>query len=67
MLFRSFPALVERPLAPVRLVAVYGVTPAPDLPLDRRLYEEALGAPPAGLVAGLPRCDGREISLLLAR
>lgn len=50
LLARGFPALVERPLAPGRLVAVYGVTPAPELPLDRRLYEETLGEPPAGLV-----------------
>ena len=42
LLPREIPFLDESPLAPQRVVAWYGVTPQPDLPVDQRLYEEAL-------------------------
>jgi hypothetical protein len=50
LLPREIPFLDESPLAPVRIVQWYGVTPQPDLPVDRRLYEESLTPLRAGLV-----------------
>jgi len=50
LLPREIPFLDESPLAPARLVAAYGVTPRPDLPVERRLYEEPLTALPPALV-----------------
>jgi alpha-L-rhamnosidase len=47
---REIGFLDESPLAPSRILAWYGVSPRPDLPIDRRLYEEPLGALPAELV-----------------
>ncbi len=46
----DLPPLAEKPVAPVKVVAVYGVMPAPDLALDRRLYDEELVDVPPGLV-----------------
>lgn len=50
LLPREIPFLDESPLIPARIVRWYGVTPQPDLPVDRRLYEEPLLPLPAGLV-----------------
>ncbi|HVO24034.1 MAG TPA: alpha-L-rhamnosidase C-terminal domain-containing protein [Candidatus Margulisiibacteriota bacterium] len=75
---RAIPVLAESPLAPVRLVASYAVVPNAELPVDRRLYEEALqplaegavGDPEALLraderVTTVRTSDGRDVSLLL--
>jgi hypothetical protein len=40
LLRREIPHLVETPLAPERVVYAFGVAPRPDLPLQRRIYEE---------------------------
>ncbi|PHR61529.1 MAG: hypothetical protein COA47_05710 [Robiginitomaculum sp.] len=37
---RDFPFLSETKEAPVKFVASYGVVPSPELPLDRRVYDE---------------------------
>ncbi len=47
---REIPPLPETPLAPDRIVAVHGVTPKPELALDRRLYDEPLKPLPGGLI-----------------
>ena len=47
---RAIPFLIESPLAPQRVAAWYAVSPQPELPVDRRLYEEPLQASPAGAV-----------------
>ena len=50
LLPRGIPFLQETPLAPERVTRWYGVEPMPDLPVDKRLYQEPLVALPAGLV-----------------
>jgi hypothetical protein len=50
LLPREIPFLVETPLAPERVLRWYGTVPRPDVPVDRRLYEEELVALPDGLV-----------------
>jgi alpha-L-rhamnosidase len=50
LLPREIPFLEESPVAPQRVVRWYGTMPQPDLPVDRRLYEEALLPLPAGCV-----------------
>jgi hypothetical protein len=78
LLPRAIPFLAESLLAPVRVVASYAVVPNAELPVDRRLYEEALqplpdeavGNPDALLradegVATVRTSDGRDVSLLL--
>jgi alpha-L-rhamnosidase len=42
LLPRTIPFLSESPVAPQRLIAWYAVVPNDALPMDRRLYEEAL-------------------------
>lgn len=50
LLPRGIPQLEETPVEPQRVVRWYGVVPRPELAVDKRLYEEALVALPAGLV-----------------
>ncbi len=75
----DLPPLQEYPVAPVEVLACYGVVPEPDLSLDRRLYEERLEDCPPALVDS-PRAlltddaavttvrtlPGRDVSLLIA-
>jgi alpha-L-rhamnosidase len=63
LLRREIPALAESPLAPARVLAVYGVTPRPEIAVDERLYAEPLVEAPAGLVEqpdALLRADATE-------
>ncbi len=39
---REIPQLAESPVAPVELLAVHRLTPEPNLPLDKRIYTEAV-------------------------
>lgn len=50
LMANDLPSLTETPVAPVRVIAQYGVMPSPEQPLDRRLYDEELTDLPAGLV-----------------
>jgi alpha-L-rhamnosidase len=50
LLPREIPFLEERPLAPERAVRCYAALPRPELPVDRRLYQEELRPAPEGLV-----------------
>jgi hypothetical protein len=50
LLPRAIPFLSEAPVAPRRVLGVYGVDPRPELDLADRLYAEELVAPAAGLV-----------------
>jgi len=50
LLPREIPMMLETPVAPRRVVALYGVLPSPGLPVDRRPYEEVFTALPAGCV-----------------
>jgi hypothetical protein len=43
---RSIPTLEERPVIPERLVWIKGLVPNPNLPIERRCYEEALRPAP---------------------
>ena len=78
LLRRAIPFLAESPLAPVRVLASYAVVSNAELPVDRRLYEEALQPladeavedPDALLradesVTTVLTADGRDVSLLL--
>src|SRR5262245_47191778 len=47
---RELPFLAESPVAAERVVRTFAVTPQPDLPIDRRLYEEALRDTPDGMI-----------------
>jgi hypothetical protein len=47
---RELPFLAESPVAAERVVRTFAVAPQPDLPIDRRIYEEALGDAPDGMV-----------------
>ena len=50
LLPRAIPFLSEAPVAPRRVLGVYGVHPRPEIDLADRLYSEELVAAPAGLV-----------------
>ena len=50
LLQRDIPFLAESPLAPQRVVRWSGIVPQPDLPIERRLYEEAIVAIAPGQV-----------------
>lgn len=50
LLPRSIPPLAESPLFPARVIAVYDVVPAPELDVDRRIYEEVFVAMQEGSV-----------------
>jgi alpha-L-rhamnosidase len=50
LLPRQIPFLEESPVAPQRVLRWYGVVPRPDLPVDRRLYEEELVGLPAASI-----------------
>ncbi len=43
---RDIPALAEAPVAPTEVLAIYAVTPQPELPIDERLYNETLSPCP---------------------
>ncbi len=61
LLARGIPFLEETPLAPLCVARWYGVEPKPELPVDKRIYQEPLVALPAGLVEqgdALLRDDG---------
>jgi hypothetical protein len=51
LLQREIPFLLETPLYPARIVAVYGVCPSAALSLDRRIYDEQLVAAPPGCIS----------------
>jgi hypothetical protein len=50
LLPRAIPFLQESAIAPVHVVRSYAAVPAPDLPVDRRVYEEQFLPLPAGMV-----------------
>lgn len=47
---REIPAMLESPVSPVRFIGAYGVLPEPQLPIDRRLFDEKLIDLPDGMV-----------------
>jgi len=50
LLPRAIPFLEESPVAPQRVIRWYGALPQPDLPINRRLYNETLVPLPGGVV-----------------
>ena len=50
LLPREVPQLAETILAPARVFGMYAVRPREELPINRRLYEEALEELPGGLI-----------------
>ncbi|HYE48719.1 MAG TPA: alpha-L-rhamnosidase C-terminal domain-containing protein [Azospirillaceae bacterium] len=61
LLPREIPPLTETPVAPAAVAWACRVVPRPDLPVERRLYQETLAGPADDLVenaAGLLRPDG---------
>ncbi len=50
LLRREIPFLRETPCAPQRVAHAFGVAPRPELPVDRRLYEEARLPLPDGAI-----------------
>jgi len=50
LIAREIPAMLESPVAPVSVIGAYGVLPEPQLPIDRRLFDEKLIALPGGMV-----------------
>ena len=47
---RDIPALAESPVTATEVLAVYAVTPQPELPIDARLYNESLAACPENCI-----------------
>lgn len=50
LLPREIPQLTETPVAPQSVLAIYSVKPRPDLPIDRRIFEEELEPEHEGIV-----------------
>jgi len=63
---REIPFLMESRLAPASIINVYEVSPDSTLPIDRRLYEDALGPPADDRVqnAGALLVDNDDVTVI---